>query len=206
MNGLICWLEARDLQNGEMEWVDKSGNNNNGTLVGFKFDGTDGMLEDNYLRVGVGGRIDLPTPFSYKSCCTGIKFVNDEESSASCILSTCKPPSHSEDVLFQLRLSDGFLYNSGIESVEVDNYGRKNNDYHFWIIQSLKGTYGEDFYGKLVNFYIQINEIERNDYCLGYYPFGDTIIDFSCVLLYNRELTEEEFKHNMDYIKSLEVE
>ena len=47
---------------------------------------------------------------------------------------------------------------------------------------------------------------ESNDYCLGYYPFGDTVIDFSCVLLYNRELTPEEFEHNMNYIKSLEVE
>lgn len=38
MDGLICWLDARDIENGNTVWVDRSGNGNNGLLRGFTFD------------------------------------------------------------------------------------------------------------------------------------------------------------------------
>lgn len=37
-DGLICWLDARDVENGNTVWIDRSGNGNNGLLRGFTFD------------------------------------------------------------------------------------------------------------------------------------------------------------------------
>lgn len=52
-DGLICWLDARDVENGNAVWVDRSGNGNDGLLRGFTFDEkTNGRIGNSLIFDG----------------------------------------------------------------------------------------------------------------------------------------------------------
>ena len=194
-DGLVCWLEASDIKNGDLMWKDKTNNNNNATLTGFTGD----CFVDGYLKMKKGAKISLPTQLQY--------------STVQCVFAEDKINNYQIDIIgttpktmrFCMRSGDYHPYYTNIKDIAFNNTDS--------VLESKKS---------IVN-YVQNNMIKNSDSIflhlecsldnelhqnttIGCDTNSGAETKFKTILIYNRRLTKEERLHNYEYTRGIELE
>lgn len=197
-DGLVCWLDAKDLSNGDTVWKDRSTRGNDATLTGFTFDETNGIVNPGKIKMKQGAKISLPSQLRFQSIYVGYTDGNIDDQID--IIGT-KPRT----ARFCLRYGDYYPYPSQLSMAKAHNFPLTNDPYHGYFGRFLKSFPIETFRTMQKNLYLQFstNNIHQNP-IIGYDTNSKANTEYSFILIYNRPLSEEEINLLFDYETKIE--
>lgn len=212
-DGLVCWLDARDGENGNNIWSDRSGNYNDATLYNFnwtkesgftgkslKFDGIDdycsfsvvellNYYDDVSFEVAfktktIDRRSNILTRRANVVTGDGVFFIEKSN-----LKTWCRTNDSYKELQSKMVSENSIQYCS----VVIDKTNKKVFSY---INNRVSETPVEILNKRIINsFYIGTN-FDASGF------FAD--IELYSIKIYNRTLTEEEIKQNYDYEQSID--
>lgn len=196
-DGLVCWLDARDLSNGDTVWKDRSEKGNDAILTGFSFDGTDGIVNPGKIKMGQGAKISLPTLIRFHSMYIGYTDGNIDDQID--IIGT-----NPRSIRFCLRYKDYYPYKAGITGIKADNLPLEKEATHSYLAKLLNSFPPENLRTTQKNLYLQSAKTIKEKATIGYDTNSNANTEYSFVLLYNRPLSEEEINLLFEYETKIE--
>lgn len=199
-DGLICWLDGRDVKNGDTTWKDRSGNGNDFALTG-NFNCVNGMFDN----LGVG-YATLNKRIAFNEYTIEIGFITTVNENISLLFNARQRDVSYKTIVGYISASNWQCYSNtipGAISVDLGNFPVNSNNFVNFVVKNNSREVHSK--GGLLLKDTSVNSEYTSDIIeLLIYRGKIASSSLYTVKIYNRPLNEAEIQQNYLYEKSIQ--